>query len=518
MPTPPLHFTVISDTHYYSKRLGTEGRAYELDNQKSQKLLARADDVLRAAFRQIARDGRSDIVLLSGDVTNNGEMLCHEEFIELLRELRAAGKRVFVITATHDYNTNGAVYQGDRKIPTPCAKREGLRELYYEFGPAQSIAYHEESFSYVAQLAEGYRLFALNDDKNGRGSSGFSCEAMAWIKEQMDDAKANGQMIIPMTHHPAIAPSPFYAMIGKGDMMGGHEAFRERMADGGMPFLFTGHTHMQDISHCVSARGNVFYDITTPSLIGYPGGMRHAVADKDANTLEVATEHITEPLDFDLQAAFEAQFFGMVRDVIAAAATSVPRFAEMARAFSVKPRQSLRLGWVIKPIARWLTKLKIGKAARWTKAETGLRPEDYAAIKDDSVVDFIIHLVMCLFSGDAPYTPDTPQYKITIGLLNILDSLLKVFGVKFKTRPLVEPLLYNAGICDDHALLDLSAAPVLPVYNETVRESRKGPWLLAIAMLLLLILLPLLPVAALGAGLAFLANELRFWKEIRAKT
>jgi len=514
MPTKPLHFIVISDTHYYSKRLGTEGRAYELDNQKSQKLLARAEEALRAAFAQIAKDGRSDIVLLSGDVVNNGEMFCHEEIIALLRELQEAGKRVFVITATHDYD-EGHIYEGDKKIQTPSAKREDLRELYYEFGPAQSLAYHEESYSYVAQLAEGYRLFALNDDKNGEGRSGFSREAIAWIKEQIDDAQANNQMIIPMTHHPVIAPSPFYAMIGKGDMMGGHETFREQLADWGISFLFTGHTHIQDISFIVSEQGNVFYDVSTPSLVGYPGTYRHAIADKNANTLAITAEHITEPLDFDLQEAFESQFFGMVRDVITAAATSVPRFSEMARAFSIKPRMSLRFGWLLKPLAKWLTRLKIGKIAKWTKAETGLRPEDYSHIKEDTVVDFIISLVMRLFGGDAPYTPDTPQYKIAIGLLHILDSLLKICGVKFKVRPLVEPLLYNAGICDAEAVLDLSGPPVLPEFEETVRESRKGPWILAVAVLLLIILLPLIPVIALCVCIGFLVNELRFWRKIR---
>jgi len=523
MSTKPLHFTVISDTHYYSKRLGTEGRAYELDNQKSQKLLAHAEEALRAAFAQIAKDDRSDIVLLSGDVVNNGEMASHEEAIALLRELQAAGKRVFVITSTHDYD-EGSIYDGDQKRPVPSAKREDLKEMYFEFGPAQALAYHEESYSYVVQLADGYRLFALNDDRNGDGHSGFTKETFQWIKEQIEDAHEHGQMVIPMTHHPVIAPSPFYAMIGKGDMMGGHKEVRETLADWGVPFLFTGHTHIQDISFCVSEKGNVFYDVSTPSLVGYPGAFRHVIAEKDANMLAVSTEHITERVpspddetkDFDLRKAFEDQFFGMVRDVIAAAATSVPRFSEMARAFSVRPRQSLRFGWLLKPAAKWLTRLKIGRVAKWSKAESGLKPEDYAGIKDDAVVDFIISLVMHLFGGDAPYTPDTPQYKITIGLLNIIDSLLKIFGVKFKTRSLVEPLLYNAGVCDDGAVLDLSAPPMLPEFEETVRESRKGPWILCIAIALIIVLLPLLPLAALIIGIGFLINELRFWKQIRA--
>ncbi len=64
--------------------------------------------------------------------------------------------------------------------------------------------------SYVVQLAEGYRLFALNDDTNRNGKSGFSDECFEWIKEQIADAKANDQFIVAMTHHPLIAPSVTY--------------------------------------------------------------------------------------------------------------------------------------------------------------------------------------------------------------------------------------------------------------------------------------------------------------------
>lgn len=513
-----LRFTVISDTHYYSKRLGTTGKAYELDNQKSQKLLADSGDVLRAAFAQLAKDDSSDIVLVSGDLVNNGEMVSHEEMHELLCGLRAAGKRVYVIFSTHDYD-EGCEYIGDKKVPTAHATRESAFELYREFGYDQAMATHE-SYCYVLQLEPGYRLLALNDDRDGTGRSGFSDECLEWLHDQMEQAKAAGDMLIPMTHHPMIAPSPFYAIIGKGDMMHRHEKIRALFADWGQPFCFTGHTHIQDISYCFSEAGNVFYDISTPSLVGYPGTYRCAVADKDSNTLDVTTAHITEPLPFDLKQRMEDQFFGMIRDVIAAAASDVPRFAEMARAFSIKPKMSFKFGWLIKPVAKWLTKLNIGKVAKWVKKETGLRPEDYADIAGDKVTDFIIDLVMHLFGGDAPYAPETPHYKITIGLLNVLDSLLRTLGVKFSIRKLVEPLLFNAGICDDHAVLPLAAtkeevAALCPQYEETVRESRKGPGILAILIAIVLVLLPFLPLIALLIGIGFLVNQIRYGKYMK---
>ncbi|MGN0570649.1 MAG: metallophosphoesterase, partial [Candidatus Fimenecus sp.] len=107
MAKAPLTVTVITDTHYYAKSTGIAGKAYDAANTKSQMLLKYSAELLDAAFRQIKADKRTDIVLLSGDTTSNGEYDSHREFIEMLRDLKAAGKRVYVITATHDYQDDG---------------------------------------------------------------------------------------------------------------------------------------------------------------------------------------------------------------------------------------------------------------------------------------------------------------------------------------------------------------------------------------------------------------------------
>ena len=212
MAKTPLTVTVITDTHYYSKKTGTKGKAYDAANAKSQKLLKYSEELLRAAFKQIKEDKRTDIVLLSGDTTNNGEIEAHEEFIEMLRDLKKSGKRVYVLTATHDYQDDGLTdsFVGNEKVKIPAAKREQLYDMYKEFGPDEAIAVHRDSMSYVVQLADGYRLFALNDDRNLSGKSGFSDECFEWIKAQAEDARKNDQFILAMTHHPLIAPSPIY--------------------------------------------------------------------------------------------------------------------------------------------------------------------------------------------------------------------------------------------------------------------------------------------------------------------
>ena len=242
-----------------------------------------------------------------------------------------------------------------------------------------------------------------------------------------------------------------------------------------------------------------------------------------------------------LQEHFKEQFIGMIREVILAAGTDIDRFADMATAFSVKKKLSYRIGWLIKGPAKFLARLKIGTVGNWTRAETGLSEADYAPIKEEKVLDFIISLVLSLYGGDAPYTPDTPYYKITCGMLNIIDSVLQALHINLgklikgagSVRSLVEPLLYNAGICDEEAVLPIypvaqagdapecaqrdaaRKARPLPVPGQqpdAVRPSRKGAPVVILAVLCLVILLPFLLIL-LPAGI--LINQLRFAKKMK---
>ena len=532
----PLTVTVITDTHYYSKKLGASGSAYEIANNKSGVLLAESAEMLEAAFTQIANDNRTDIVLLSGDTTSNGDYDSHKEFIEMLRGLKEKGKRVYVLTATHDYQWEGThhKYVGSERVTIPAAKREELFDMYKEFGPDEALAVHKESMSYIIQLADGYRLFALNDDTNRNGKSGFSDECFRWIKEQIVDAKTNDQFIVAMTHHPLIAPSPMYEIIGHGDMMGDYDIRREQFADLGVQFMLTGHTHVHDIDKYVSPKGNYFYDISTASTIGYPGTIRTVVFDAENKVVSTTTDLVTEPVKFDthgkdLQTYLGDHFIGTIRDIIKAAGENIDKFADMATAISIKKKVSYKFGWILKPIFKFLNSLKIGTVGNWTRAETGLKKEDYADIKDKSVVDFIVDIVLNLFGGKNLYTPEDNEYKIAIGLINIIDSIIKVLHIPLKklikvsdtVRGIIEPLLYNDGIPSYDAIM-----PIMPVYEgdevgpqpekpakpDTVKDSKKGLPIVIVAILFILtFLVPILLLLLIG----FIVNQIKYGKYLK---
>lgn len=514
----PLKIQFITDTHYYSRKNGTEGKAYKKAESKSQKIIRDSDLVIRAGFDMLCQDTSTDIVVLAGDTTRDGELNSHEEFIEMLRDLKKRGKRVYVITATHDFRDGGVAdgYDGDNKITVPAVEdRHDLWDMYYEFGPNEAIATHPESMSYVVQLAPGYRLFALNDDTNGKPEgergSGFSDDCMEWILEQLKDAQENDQYVIAMTHHPMIAPSPFYAIIGKGDMQRNHETTREIFADAGLHCMLTGHTHIHDISVITSKKGNKFYDVACGALLGCPPTMRNVTFDPANAKIDVETVMIKDVPGIDTNGKpfdeyMRTFFFGMITELIEAAATDIDRLAEMTDAFSIPGEKVKKVGWLIKPVAKWLNKLTFKKVWRLCKKESGLKKSDIADIADNRVVDFILELVQNLYCGDSPYSPDTREYRITCGMLNVIDSFLntihfsigKVLKGATSVRALVEPLLWNPGPCDAEATLpiepiydDENPAPKReePVFNDPVKPSKKGPLILFLIVLLILVIL-----------------------------
>ena len=525
----PLKIQFITDIHHYSRKVGTEGKAYEKAESKSQKVIKDTDLVLNEAWNILCEDKSTDIVVVAGDTTRDGEFDSHKEVIDMLHALQKRGKRVYVITATHDFRDGGVAdgYVGDEVVKVPAVEnRQDLWDMYYDFGPSEAIATHRESMSYVVQLAPGYRLFALNDDTNfkpeGESGSGFSDDCMAWIMEQLRDAQEHDQYVIAMTHHPMIAPSPFYAIIGKGDMQRNHETTREIFADAGLHCMLTGHTHIHDISYVTTKKGNRFYDIACGAAIGCPPTMRTVVFDPKNAKIDVDTIMIKNVPGMDTDGKpfdeyMKGFFFGMIGEVIWAMGNDIDRLAEMTPAFSIPSEKVKKLGWLIKPIGKFLNKLTFKKAWRLCKKESGLKKEDIADIADKRVVDLILELVQNLYCGDSPYGPDTREYKLTCGVLNVIDSFLDTIHLnigKFlkgatSVRGLVEPLLWNPGYCDAKATL-----PLYPIYDDEnpapaemfeekhfddpVKKSKKGPLILTCLILAVLLVIAVLVLIVIG--------------------
>lgn len=127
-------FYLVTDPHYYGISFKRTGSAYEERSKTDQKCVAETPAITDAGFEQIASDKSTDIVLIPGDLVYRGEYQSHVGFREKLYKLRDSGKKIYLITARHDYAEDPVEFDGDKTIPVKGMEREELRDFYREFG------------------------------------------------------------------------------------------------------------------------------------------------------------------------------------------------------------------------------------------------------------------------------------------------------------------------------------------------------------------------------------------------
>lgn len=462
----PLSVIIISDPHYYSKKNWVDGDPFKFPPKREQQYRRGSEEILKYVFDEICQEGEPDIVLINGDLTNNGEITSHEEMRELLRSLKDRGKRVYVTTATHDYRNNGLSYGYDannNEVDVPAFRREDLYDYYFEFGMNEALSIHMPSMCYTVQLDDGYRLLALNDD-HGKEHAGFTDDCFEWIKEQIELAHKDGQFIVAMTHHPILTPSPLYKLIAPTNVIENGEETAKKLADMGIPCIFTGHSHVHNISSVISEKGNIIYDVSTSAVVGFPPFYRHAVFDTDNRKIDVTSTLVENvpSLDTDgmpLSDYIEKLFLGTVEDILNFAENDYEKFTKLAIGFSLEKEKAYKLKPIIQPVAKYLNHLTFGRVWKLTKRRGNVTKNEIACIKNKKVVPFAIDMVANLYHGDANLDESSVEYRVAVGFFEFAEKLSKPFAKKLNAlgvdsiMSVVLPLLHKDGISDADAEL-----------------------------------------------------------------
>ncbi|MDR2688088.1 MAG: metallophosphoesterase [Oscillospiraceae bacterium] len=408
-----LKLWLFTDTHLFRREPMPAKDPH--DDQKTQ---LESGPILDAALADFLAEPDCDILLIAGDLTCNGHAEEHRALIEKLRRVqneqaRGVSKRVILITATHDY---GLTHIGDKNetglppLEHPEGKvfRHEMRGLYDEFGFADAVARFEADggLSYVAQLAPGYRLLCLNDDGDGRAFCGYSEPQMQWILGQVEQARADGEAIFAMTHHPSLPPSPIYPLISSRDMLGGWENATRRLADAGLRVMFTGHTHMLNIAGMTTPAGSRYWDVNTSSLAGYPGVFR--VIELDGRRMRVTTRAI-EDFDWDrggltVREYLKRHFDFLLRTIVESAADDIGKLADHAGGFSVERETIHKLRLPITVAGKFVNRVTLGGVG----ALLLCRRRVPKSVRKQSVKELLLELMRNIYGGEERYSPDTP--------------------------------------------------------------------------------------------------------------
>ena len=325
-----LRIAVMSDLHYLSPDMIADTEDFEHAFNSDRKLLKESSSVLHEMLERVRAD-KPDILLVSGDLTKDGEQECHAALAKQLQQLQqdVPGLKIYVINGNHDirnYNAKNFNTADGKAVPATRTEPEDFKRIYdfvysdptvlATFTPAEGNK--AGGLSYVARPVEGLTVIAMdtcryssdntsNGDDEHETSGAISADLEKWVIEQTAAAKARGDLVIGLEHHGLVPHFDVQPTILPMYLVNGYERIAQEYADAGMSVVFTGHMHAVDIAAMTTAAGNTFYDIETGSALTYPCpvrfvDLRRSTVGGETNTyMSVSTKthigpiHYTDP-------------------------------------------------------------------------------------------------------------------------------------------------------------------------------------------------------------------------------
>lgn len=391
-----LNFYLVTDTHFFDPSFKRSGAAYEKRSISDQKCVAETPAIIDAGFKQIANDKETNIILIPGDLVYRGEYQSHIGLRNRLYKLKEQGKKIYLITARHDYDDNDSFeFDGDKMLPVKAMPRDELRDFYKDFGFDGAISEHKESMSYVAQLADGIRLLALNCDGDCKDFKGLWDNQMKWALEQIEDAHRTSNYIFAMTHYPLLPFSPIMNLISDSHLTD-WEKRANQFADAGLDLIFTGHMHAQAVTEYVTENGNKITDVQTGCFVGCPCAYRK-VTIKDS-TADIKSYTIND-FDYDKQGKSASEYFQW-------------RFDRMIdyKMKEILPKSAMKI----------LNKLTVKKICNFL----WFNPDK--SIQNILAKDLGIEFVRNIFIGNEPYVKGTAVYEAFEKLINRLSLIIHI--------------------------------------------------------------------------------------------
>lgn len=256
---------VATDIHYLARSL-TDGRSsfqYMVDHGDG-KVVTYIEQIVDAFLEEVIAQ-RPDMLILSGDLTLDGEKKSHEELAEKLYTVQEAGIPVLVIPGNHDINNrHAAEYRGNDRFPAEYTTPREFRDIYEDFGYNEAISQDRTTLSYVYEVDEYNRILMLDTcqyQQKARVGGAILSDTYDWIDGQLEAAWDDGMNIIPVAHHNLLDQSEIYV----DDCTIEHsEQLVERLEDWNVPLFLSGHLHVQHTKRSDEDRG--IWEMVTSSL------------------------------------------------------------------------------------------------------------------------------------------------------------------------------------------------------------------------------------------------------------
>ncbi|MBC1636808.1 metallophosphoesterase [Listeria welshimeri] len=285
-----LSIIETTDVHYFAPSLTDNGAAFKQYVAAGDgKQLAYSDEITDA-FLEDVEAKKTDVLIISGDLTNNGEKTSHEELAKKLAQVEKAGTQVFVVPGNHDINNPWArKFEKDKQLPTDTITPTDFSKIYGDFGYKDAISSDDFSLSYLAAPSSKVWLLMLDtaiyktNMQQGTPTTegGLTTGTLDWVKECSALAEKNGAKLIPVMHHNLTNHSD---VIQRGFTINYNQQVIDTLTAGNMEFSLSGHIHTQNIRTAKSTDDKEITDIVTNALSVYPhkyGNITYSAKNKN---------------------------------------------------------------------------------------------------------------------------------------------------------------------------------------------------------------------------------------------
>lgn len=243
-------FWVISDTHLIADSLHDQGQAFSQMQKTSQGKDLYYQETALSAFVRMAQKKKPAAIIVTGDVTFNGERVSAEKFAEIFKPLKET--QLLVLPGNHDiYDGWAREFRGKKQYYAGQISPRMWRNIF-KTSYKNAVSVDDKSLAYSVQLNPNYLLILADSNDYGKeeattapATAGFlGREQRRWIKAQLQYASKNNLQVIFCMHHNLYAHNP---AVNKGYVVDDYRELRKLLAQYNVKLVFSGHIHAQNI-------------------------------------------------------------------------------------------------------------------------------------------------------------------------------------------------------------------------------------------------------------------------------
>lgn len=266
---------IASDIHYLSNKLiDNKQQLRSIISNGDGKQVDYIDEIMNAFVREVKLE-KPNYVIISGDITLNGEKQSHLDFSNKLKDIEASGTSVLVIPGNHDINNPIAskIVNCKAEKVEPITPKE-FENIYSSFGYDEALSKDDNSLSYLYELTPSFWVLMLdscNYTNNlnlsyPQSNGSISKKTLNWFEQCIDLAERNNSTIAVVSHHNIL---DHYDAFHDNFTIDNGDDVLELLNKSHVQLALTGHIHHQHIQ-TMESNNKSFYDIASSSFAVHP--------------------------------------------------------------------------------------------------------------------------------------------------------------------------------------------------------------------------------------------------------